>query len=400
MNTLQDQSRDRHDDVAARRLPDLSTEAAPRYDDRPSDAPEVRPIMRFRQGNLHEEWYIAARSRDVTNDRPTAVTVMEERIVLYRTSDGEAVALLDRCLHRNAQLSRGKVFGNCIGCPYHGWTYDRRGSVVFVPSEGPKVDGTQAEAPPDRPRLRVERFPVREQQGFVWVYLGTPERAVDKDPFRFPESGDGWKGYGMVTRFDGDVTDLAENFMDVPHTAFVHAGWFRPSTQPTRRTRAVVERTASSVLVEYLGKDTLGAAVRWLMRLDTDRMVHTDRFFMPNCTRVDYLFGTSKGIIITSQVTPISPGKSVVFTAIHYRMGLLNPIVRAWFPWYTRRVIQQDVEIMQVQTENLARFGRRRFNSTSADVIHRSIEALREHALRGGDGDPPPPEKREIVFWM
>ena len=37
----------------------------------------------------------------------------------------------------------------------------------------------------------------------------------------------GWGTYYMVTEFPNEVTHLVENFMDVPHTTFVHVGWFR-----------------------------------------------------------------------------------------------------------------------------------------------------------------------------
>ena len=98
-----------------------------------------RAIMRFRSGTLHENWYIAALSRQVTAKKPYAVSIMEEPIVLFRGADGKATALIDRCLHRNAALSKGDLFDGCIGCPYHGWTYNAEGELVIVPSEGPEM---------------------------------------------------------------------------------------------------------------------------------------------------------------------------------------------------------------------------------------------------------------------
>src|SRR5919109_1584614 len=76
---------------------------------RASHAPEERDIMRFRSGTLHENWYVAALSRQVTGKRPFAATVMEEPIVLFRDDRGRPTALVDRCLHRNAALSKGDV---------------------------------------------------------------------------------------------------------------------------------------------------------------------------------------------------------------------------------------------------------------------------------------------------
>ena len=353
---------------------------------------ERRAIMRFRSGTLQENWYVAALAKEVGGRKPVAVTILEEPLVLFRNAEGGVTALLDRCLHRNAALSQGDVFGGCIGCPYHGWTYSGEGELVVVPSEGPERF--------PRPGMSVERFPVVERDGVVWVYMGTPDRATEKEPFRFPHMGErGWRSYMMLTRFDGDVTDLVENFMDVPHTAFVHAGWFRKATN-AKRAEATVERTRDAVHVEYFQPDDSIGFTRWLLNPDGKPMTHTDRFFMPNVTRVDYMWGDRRGFVITSQITPIAPHRAMVYTAITFRFGVFNPVARLLLPAYTRAVIEQDVRIMSVQTRNLEKFGSRRFHGTDADAIHRAIESLREYAASGEGGEPPEPMATRISFWM
>ena len=96
----------------------------------------------------------------------------------------------------------------------------------------------------------------------------------------------------------------------------------------------------------------------------------------------------------TSQITPVTPDRAIVYTAITFRFGVFNPIARLCLPGYTRIVINQDVRIMANQTANLRRYGGRRFNGTEADVIHRGIESLRDHALAGGQGPAPEPIPR------
>ena len=356
-------------------------------------APERRDIMRWRCGTLNEHWYVAALSRQVTGKRPFASTVMEEPLVLFRGADGRATALRDRCLHRNAALSGGDVFDGCIGCPYHGWTYDASGACVAVPSEGPAT----------RPRVgrRVDRFPTAEQDGLVWVYMGPADAAfAAPPPYRFPRAAEaGWSSYMMLTAFDGDVTDLVENFMDVPHTAFVHSGWFRRAGT-AKPAEVTVERTRDAVHVEYFQPDDSIGFSRRLLNPDRKPMTHTDRFFMPNVTRVDYMWGERRGFVISSQITPVTPDRALVYTWIAFRFGVLNPVARLLLPAYTRVVIDQDVRIMANQTANLRRFGGRRFHGTAADVIHRAIESLRDHALAGGRGPAPEPFQTRAAFWM
>lgn len=348
--------------------------------------------MRRSCGTLSEAWYVAALSRQVGRKKPRAATIMEEPLVLFRDASGHARALLDRCLHRNAPLSRGDVFDGCLGCPYHGWTYDGDGRVVIVPSEGHE--------PAPREGLAVERFPVVERDGLIWVWMGDPERARDRKPFRMPHAGEpGWSSYWMLTEFDGDVTDLVENFMDVPHTEFVHSGWFR-SESNAKQVEVTLERTADAVLVEYFKPDDSIGLANWVLNPDRQPLTHTDRFFMPNVTRVDYMWGERRGFVITSQITPVTPAKALVYTAITFRFGPFNPLARLILPAYTRKVIRQDVDIMALQTANLARFGGRCFHGTAADSIHRAIESLRDWAAGGETGPPPEPMSTRLSFWM
>jgi phenylpropionate dioxygenase-like ring-hydroxylating dioxygenase large terminal subunit len=351
-------------------------------------SPTASARMRERSGLLKEAWYAAARSPELTAKRPLGRVILEQPIVLWR-SDGKAVAMEDRCAHRNAALSKGAVFDGRLGCPYHGWVYDSEGRCVEVPSSGPD------NAPPP---CGVRRFPTLERHGLVWVWMGdtTPAR----EPFPMPYwDTPGWGTYYMVTEFPNEVTHLVENFMDVPHTTFVHVGWFRRPAH--KRVRVIVERTADSVLVTYdLPNDEIGFAGR-ILNPDGAPTEHTDKFYMPNTTRVDYTFGPRRGFTITSTCTPRGPFDTTVYTLISYKLGWLNALAPFWLPFYTREVIRQDVEIMRIQGDNLRRFGgETRFTSTTADLLHEHVEALRDRAERGGTGPAPEPRIDEVFFWI
>ncbi len=344
--------------------------------------------MRHTSGTLHENWYAACTSAELGKDKPLGRTIMNEMIAVYRDQDGKPVALLDRCLHRNALLSEGDVFDGCIGCPYHGWTYNSQGQCVNIPSEGPETFVREDKT--------VERFATMERDGLVWVYMGDPDD-IKNEPFRMPfYKGDGWDSYYMITPFKNNVTNLAENFMDVPHTVFVHSKWFR--NQKRQNGEAMCRRTDSMVEIEYLHKDDIGFA-DWALNPDRLPMTHFDRFYMPNVTRVDYSWGSERHFVISSQITPVSEYESMVYTAIAFRFGALTKLLKPFFQWYTRQVIQQDVVIMDIQSRGLKHYGPK-FMSTEADVVHEYIESLREHAERGGVGEKPAPEERKISFWI
>lgn len=333
------------------------------------------PTLRERDKNLVENWYVACLSTELGKSKPIRRIIYDSPLVLFRSLEGKAVCLPDRCLHRHAQLSKGKVFDGKIGCPYHGWVYDSQGYVVEVPSE-------KAARPCEKDGLRLSPKVAVEQDGCVWVWMGEENPKDNSPPFRFPHFEDSkWGQYFMTTDFDNEVTHLAENFMDVPHTVFVHRGWFR--TMAKKKVDIDVETAEGSVLVTYnQSMDSIGFTGR-ILNPKNEPMIHTDRFILPNLTRVDYNFGSSNSFIIISQCTPVSTLKSRVYTRIIYRLGAFTGILKPFFKFYTRQVIEQDVKIMAIQGENFKIDFETDFKATEADVVHAAIEKLRHLAAHG-----------------
>lgn len=389
----------------------------------PLPAAAPRPVIDLeaeaaldRCGALKDYWYVACLSSELRRDRPLAREVLGVPLVVFRDERGAARALRDRCLHRHARLSAGEVIGGRLCCPYHGWAYDGEGRCVEVPSLGPAQRGQVLDEEGHRREGlhlapcdvgRVETFPTCEQDGLVYVLMGGDPSRARRPPFRVPRLGEpGWTTYFMVTWFPNGVTNLVENFMDVPHTVFVHRGWFRNKAQ--KRVPATVERRSTGeVLVTYHQQEDVVSGLGRLFNPTGEPMVHTDHFFAPNVTRVDYGFGPRSGFVINSQCTPVGPTSTWVYTAISYRLPwdlpralvarALRPLVR----WYTTQVIRQDVEIMGVQRDGLLRDGRPiDFRSTEADLLHADIEAIRGWLLAGAHGPPPGDATRDIVFWI
>jgi phenylpropionate dioxygenase-like ring-hydroxylating dioxygenase large terminal subunit len=69
-------------------------------------------------------WYPVAFSHEVI-EKPHAVRLLDERVVVYRLSDGSVAEARDICYHRGVPLSLGYVQGDEIICKYHGLRYDR-----------------------------------------------------------------------------------------------------------------------------------------------------------------------------------------------------------------------------------------------------------------------------------
>lgn len=320
-------------------------------------------------------WYIAARASDVRR-RPVARRVLGEPLVLFRDRHGRPAALLDRCLHRNMALSAGRMVGGCVQCPYHGWRYDGTGRCTEIPSLGVRA--------PSLEPLRA--YPATESDGYVWVYMGPEPPAIG--PFRFPHLGEpGWTTFRMTTRFPASAFACLENFLDCPHTVFVHRGWFR--TRDARQLHARTRRYADRVEVDFLEEAHARSVVSALFFPSDQPLAHTDRFLMPAVSRVDYRFGPERHFIITSQCTPLAEHETMVYTVITFRFGGIAPLVRLVFEPLARWIIRQDVAILSRQTQQLQRFGGPRFTSVETDLFGPHIRALWHRAAAAA----PAPER-------
>ncbi len=160
-------------------------------------------------------WYVVALSREVT-DKPVGVVLWDAAIVLYRDSQHQIYALEDSCPHRFVKLSRGCVIEDELECAYHGWRINAEGGCAAVPylAENQKL-----------PSCRIRRYPVREQDGFVWLFPGDPVLAEKVEPMGVPE-WDHLNYIGSVTVIDAKAhfSYLIENLMDMYH-GHLHQDW-------------------------------------------------------------------------------------------------------------------------------------------------------------------------------
>ncbi len=165
---------------------------------------------------LKDCWYVAAWSSEI-GDAPVARTLLDEPVVLYRTADGAAVALADRCCHRALPLSMGTVVGNRLQCGYHGLEFAPDGQCVAVPG--------QSRIPPG---AVVRSYPLVERAGWVWVWMGDPTRADERLlPDWWWMDHPEWKtvpgnhATPLYTRCN--YLTIIENLLDLSHLSFVHA---------------------------------------------------------------------------------------------------------------------------------------------------------------------------------
>jgi phenylpropionate dioxygenase-like ring-hydroxylating dioxygenase large terminal subunit len=178
------------------------------FDDQPREAPTSEDVSLA----LRHCWQPVARLEDLKHG-PQRAVLLGEALAVFLTESGTAAVVADRCAHRGASLSMGKVTGDSIQCPYHGWEWaGEDGACTRIPSLP-----DQNQIPP---RARIPAFPVREQWGLVWTALAEPLGEPPTLPWL--DSGTWTWGHGEPFELPVSFGIMIENFRDVAHFAFVH----------------------------------------------------------------------------------------------------------------------------------------------------------------------------------
>ena len=168
---------------------------------------------------LRNAWYVAAWSDELGDGKLLARTLMNEPVVvLYRKSNGEVAAIEDRCAHRFAPLSMGKIVGgDRIQCPYHGLEFDGSGACVRNPHGAKNIPV----------RAKVKGCPVIEKHKVVWYpWMGSAPADAGKIP-DFSVLDDVPELY--ITKRDSIVIRanyqlIIDNLLDLSHTSYLHEG--------------------------------------------------------------------------------------------------------------------------------------------------------------------------------
>ncbi|HSS14628.1 MAG TPA: aromatic ring-hydroxylating dioxygenase subunit alpha [Rhizomicrobium sp.] len=176
---------------------------------------------------LRDLWYMPALASSLRPGDMRREMLLGEPVVLGRMKDGAPFALRDICPHRGVPLSAGRILHEngaegSVECPYHGWRFRRDGQCSKIPS----LTGEQSL---DIEKIKVRSYPVREQDGLIWVYMAAkpgappkiePPRPSVSHPLRWTET----------QTFHCGIDHAVIGLMDPAHGPYVHAHWWWKKT--------------------------------------------------------------------------------------------------------------------------------------------------------------------------
>lgn len=161
---------------------------------------------------LQNTWYVCAWSSEIPADGIFSRIIAQTPLIFWRDSSGQVVALVDRCCHRAAPLSKGRREGDRIRCMYHGLLFDASGKCIEIPSQ---------EFIP--PAAKVRSYPVVERFNWVWIWMGDAEKA---DASLIPDThylrDPAWRGTPGYMHYDANYLLITDNLLDFSHLPYVH----------------------------------------------------------------------------------------------------------------------------------------------------------------------------------
>ncbi|WP_161392387.1 aromatic ring-hydroxylating dioxygenase subunit alpha [Croceibacterium xixiisoli] len=165
-------------------------------------------------------WHVGALSHEVEAEALFPRRLLDRPVLFYRRErDGTPVAMLDRCPHRFAFLSKGRRSGDDIECIYHGLRFGPDGRCTRSPYQ---------DSPP--PGAAVEIFPVVERHRMIWIWMGDPAQA---DPATIPDHShmdrEDMRPLLWHVQFAGNWQLGNDNLMELSHLFWLHTssigGW-------------------------------------------------------------------------------------------------------------------------------------------------------------------------------
>ena len=162
---------------------------------------------------IKNQWYIVLDSKELKKNKLIGIVRFSEKLVFWRDEMNNINCMFDKCCHRGASLSNGKINNDHLECPFHGFQYDSSGRVKLIPA-----NGKNKEIPNN---FKVNSYPARDMYGFIWVWFGADNDNIPEIPF-FEELKQGFS-YGSFSEvWPVNYTRAIENQLDVVHLPFVH----------------------------------------------------------------------------------------------------------------------------------------------------------------------------------
>ena len=144
-------------------------------------SPEAAPVESISQQPISwtKQWYPVAVAKLIDPSRPNPVQLLGRNLVIWLDAAGQWRCFEDRCPHRAAPLSEGKIWPDqgTLMCSYHGWTFNGDGDCVRIPQS---ANRDQEKRACSSNRACATSFPIQEHSGLLFVWGEAGKKAEEE----------------------------------------------------------------------------------------------------------------------------------------------------------------------------------------------------------------------------
>lgn len=281
-------------------------------------------------------WYAISRS-DLIRKHPLKIERFGIKMVLWRNSQGSLTCLEDRCAHRGTSLALGKVVGDCIECPYHGFQYNSQGACNRIPS-----NGSRAKIPDF---LRIRNFEVQEAKGIVWFWWGDSRNAYPELPW-FEEYKNDDPYVEASREMPISFCRGMEGNLDFGHFYFVHRAFRMPGMGPVADP---FESTVTGDLIRVQG------TLRHEKKPPSSGVSFEGAVLFPGLATYDAPGRAKKKDRTFVALSPIDEDRTWLLIRFYFPKGLLAPLKHFYWKFIFLKILfpmihHQDIRVMKAQT--------------------------------------------------
>lgn len=257
------------------------------------------------QFSWSQNWYPVSPLSYLDASKPTPVTVLGKKLVIWQNQHQQWIVMDDQCPHKLARLSLGKITENgALMCRHHGWCFNGEGTCTKIPM---LVEEEALKTACESPRSQVAVYPTQVKQGLLWVWPDNRENAFEdcrlKEPAIIPECG------LDVTATDWHLSEVpvgyivsVESSFDPSHAQFLHEGLagFSP------------ERTVAMTEFKTVGEFSAEAGFTLKhsgYNIFNKDMEATRQFTPPCCNTTMYRYPNGNMMLAQLYFIPTEPGR-------------------------------------------------------------------------------------------
>lgn len=291
--------------------------------------------------NFFQQWYPLTPIEDLDPTRPTPVTLLGQRLVIWKSPAIEQYCVfLDQCPHRLAPLSEGRVDEKTgqLMCSYHGWKFNTTGECTHIPqAENPDLIAKQ------RDNFCAVKLPSQQANGLLWVWADAKTADLaDSKPLPLSPQVDANQGFvwsSMVRELAYDWQTLVENVADPSHVPFAHHGVQGNRDRARPIPMEVVQSGKDKTVVKASGN------------------FPAEITFEPPC-RLEYAirFGGEKRVGLVTYCVPVAPGRSRIVAQFPRNFAkTLHRLTPRWLDHIRNRnaVLDGDMVLLHYQEQLL-----------------------------------------------